>query len=182
MNAPAEFVICRHLLSHRGESVAQMARHLDLHYSVVKAAKARLDENHVSEPDDLLRHALRLPRRPDHQERRFYLPNPENWFETFRGPALESGERVAADWDHVNLVPEHYLVYVSPQDAEAAYHAAVDNFGRVAAARHANLFIRIADPWLDAEADRPVVEKGQRLIDYEENASIRLARRIAPVA
>lgn len=179
MNAPAEYVVCRHLASHPYESVSQLVDHVKLHYSVVRAAKQRLGQQHLVEPSDLVQHALRLARQPQHEERSFYLPNPDNWFRSFHRPYLESGERVAADVDGLNLIPEHFLVYVAPEDANAAYRSAIENFGKLASARQANLLIRVADPWLESDGDKPIVELGQRLIDYEKNPNIRLARRIA---
>lgn len=176
MNAPAEFVVCRHKISHPAEPLADEARHLHLHYSVVKAVEARLKEQQVADAPDLVNHALRLARRVDYASRHFYLPNPEHWFNSYQGRYLESGERVAADRDGVDLLPEHFLVYVPKDDLGEALRAALDNFGRVAVARRANLELRIQDPWLRSDGDEPIVELGQRLMDYEENPQIRLAR------
>ena len=180
MNAPAEYVVCRHKISHPAEAIAEQARHLRLHYSVVKAVEGRLENEQLAGPQDFVNHALRLARRVDHEPRFLYLPNPEHWFKSYRGKFLESGERVAADVDGLNILPEHFLVYVPREDLGMALRAAIDNFGRLAPPKRANLEIRVQDPWLRSDGDRPIVERGQRLIDYEENPQIRMARRLTP--
>lgn len=71
------------------------------------------------------------------------------------------------------------MAYVGPDHVDGAVQAALAIFAKVTCAREANLDLRRADPWLvEDDAQPPFVERGQRLLDYEEDPMIPLARRL----
>lgn len=116
-------------------------------------------------------------------EFRFRAPNPKQWHRQFDRTAWLSGEVAAAEHDGYNLVPERYLVYVDPKDWRHALQSALEIFADVAAPAQANLLIREADPWLNADDEKPfLVEKGQRLLDYASSRHVQILRGLRPLA
>jgi hypothetical protein len=174
--APAEFLVVRHRLSHPSDSAAELSRHVGLDRAVVSRVEARIRKNGLWQENQLLEHMRALSRRPVVKRVHFRAPNPKQWFLEFSGRYWQSGEHVAASLDGMDVVPERFLVYVAPEDFDAAVRAAHDIIARLAPAPEGNLEIRVADPWL-REGEQPnVAERGQRLLDYAESKHIQLLR------
>lgn len=90
-------------------------------------------------------------------------------------PFLLGGEDAAVH-DGYNLVPEHHLIYIEPDHWSDVASAAKDVLARVAPASAANLTVRERDPWLTPDPTGRFVERGQRLLDYQESKHVQLAR------
>jgi hypothetical protein len=178
MRAPAEFIVTRHLLSHPGDSTTQLARDCHLDPSVASKVVKRLRETQPFWTEQaLFRHLKSIPERPQQKGVTMRLTNPELWFRSYGGPYMASGEAVAATVDGIDVVPGRFLVYVpSFEHARQAVKAGLDVMGKLAPSSEANLEIRVGDPWLCSAEQPNVVERGQRLLDYDESRQIQLLR------
>jgi hypothetical protein len=176
VNAPAEFVVLRHLLSHPRDAPTEVARHAKLVESSVRLVLRRLKGEGLSSPGQWFEKLRSGRRRPEWRELRFQLPNPDNWYREFPGPLQISGEVAAAEYDRLSLIPSRHLVYIHVSDQERAIEAVWRAFGLLCPNRErANLVLRISDPWLQPDSDDPrFVERGQRLLDYAESRHIQL--------
>jgi len=173
--------VLRHLVAHPEDAPSQLARHTGLHADTASKTLKRLREQGIHDPEQALDRLRQTSRRPARRSVHFQAPNPLQWLRQYPGPFLVSGQIAAAEVDGYDLVPGSLLVYVPGGDVDAAIRAATDVFAVVTAAREANLHLRVADPWLAADDTRPhAVERGQRLLDYEEDPLISLARRLTP--
>ena len=180
--APVEFVVLRHLLTHPGDTTTEMARHCHVSLSSASLALSRLREENPRpsgwDPAWLWERLLSARERPTWKTFRFHVPNPDNWVTAMRDrhvPAWFSGE-VAAAREGIDVVPNTVVAYVREQDMAAAFAVAKESFAKVSEA-NANLVIKVADPWLSFDGED--VEKGQRLLDYNESRNIQLAKVIA---
>lgn len=178
MNAPAEFVVARHLLAHPDEAAGDLAAHCGLHRPVVHNALKRLRAMDLLAEPRLLHHLISHPRRIRHRAHYFRVPNPKQWLNALSAPCLLSGDVVAAEKDGYNVVPEQWVAYVRPGDEAGAVRAATEVFADVASKPRANLVIKIQDPWLKPDEQDPrLAERGQRLIDYQDSPLLQLVGR-----
>jgi hypothetical protein len=178
MGAPADVIISRHLIGHPDDTAADAARHTGLHRAVVHQVIRRLRADDALHEGRLVARIQNHPRRLHHRALAFRVPNPAQWANQFSQRFLLSGDVVAAEKDGYNVVPEKWIVYVQPQDEQAAMKAALDVFADVSPHRLANLLIRIADPWLLPDDEDPrLAERGQRLLDYDESPLLQLIGR-----
>lgn len=178
MNAPADFVVSRHLLSHPHDSPADVANHVGLQRPVAYNVFKRLHENDLLQEGRLLHHLQHHPRNIQHKSHHFRVPNPQQWINQFSGHPLLSGDIVAAEHDGYNIVPNLWIAYVRPDQEKDAIQAALDVFADFAPKNKANLLIRIADPWLRPDENDPkLAERGQRLLDYSESPMLQLVGR-----
>lgn len=179
MRAPAAFVVTRHRITHPEEGPAQVAAHTGLHTTTVSRVLKRLREKQIYTDRQRLAHLRSLSERPDPKEVHFEVPNPEQFLQVLEGQ-LEAevllGGEDAAVHDGYNLVPEHHLVYVGPEGWSHAARAAEETLAKVAPRSAANLTVRETDPWLTSDASGRFVERGQRLLDYQESKHVQLAR------
>lgn len=183
MKAPAEFVVLRHLLTHPHEAPYDISKHTGLGADSASKVLKRLEVEGIFEPEQVLARLRSTSRRPSRRSVHFQAPNPLLWLRQFQGPYLVSGQVAAAEQERVNLAPSSLLVFVPEAQIERAMKAALDIFAKVAPAHQANLHLRMADPWLaNDDQNEHVAEKGQRLLDYEEDPMIPLARRLTPTA
>jgi hypothetical protein len=126
---------------------------------------------------ELFRHLKSIPERPHWKGVTMRLTNPELWFRAYHGPFMASGEAVAATVDGIDVVPGRFLVYVpSFEHMHQAVKAGLDVMGKLSPSSESNLEIRVADRWLRAGEQPDVVERGQRLLDYDESRQIQLLR------
>lgn len=177
MRAPAEFVVLRHLLTHREETPAQIGKHTGLRIDSALKVLQRLHRDETGTQEQILERARSLALRLRRRDLHFFLPDPKQWLKAYEAPHLVSGELAAAEADHYNLRPAHVLVYVQRDHLGQAARTALDLGADVATRREANLTIRQADPWLtNDDADEHLAEKGQRLLDYAENPQIQLLK------
>lgn len=179
MGAPVEFVVTRHLLSHPDEGTTDMARHCNLHVGSVSAARRRLQKQDIWRPAQLLAHLQTLSRRPPRRATFFHVPNPDQFIAALRRdqvPFWISGDAAAAA-EGYDLVPEHVIIYIHPEAADPAMAAAIRVYGgKVAASAVSNVEIRVADDWLYLDPESELVERGQRLLDYQESKHIQILR------
>lgn len=181
-NAPAEFVVVRHLIGHPDDSAYQVAQHCGLAQNSAAAVVKRLRDEEVWAGSQMLERLRSLSRRPVHRNLYFRAPNPRNWLQEFEGPYWISGEWAAAEVDKMNLVPERLLVYVPANDLDSAAKAALSIQAAVAPASRANLILRSADPWLRAGERDDVAERGQRLLDYVDSRHIQILKELNAAA
>lgn len=173
MRAPVEFVITRHLLSDPAASPSRIARRCNLRApSAARAYNKVRDLTDLREPR-LFRHLLDVKECPHWTSLHFRMPNPEQWQNRYDGPRWLSGE-VAAALEGYDLVPERWLVYLLPEDMDAAVEAAKQEYAKMAPPSKANLTLRTADPWLFLDPDSDLVERGQRLLDYWNSRHVQL--------
>jgi len=176
VRTPAEFVVTRHLLSHPNDTAMDVARDCHLDPSVASRVVKRLRDEGYWSPAQLVDHLKSLPERPARRAVTMRLTNPELWFRAYKGPYMASGEAVAANVDGIDVVPGRFLVYVPDHRAQEAVAAGLEVMGKLAPSSEANLEIRVADPWLRSGEQPNVVERGQRLLDYDESRQIQLLR------
>jgi hypothetical protein len=75
-----------------------------------------------------------------------------------------------------DIVPEQAMLYIREADLPKVSEAAKESFAKVAPASKANVIVRIADPWLNLRPDEPMVERGQRLLDYQESRHLQILK------
>ena len=175
MRAPAEFVVLRHLLGHPEDSPAEIARHCKLHDTSARVAVRRIRERDSVSPSWLLAQLKSVRERPRHQQFAFQVPNPDQFLKAMKAPHWLSGEYAAA-LDGFDLVPEQAMIYIRPEDVKSISAAAKESFAKVAPASKANVLVRIADPWMNLRSDEALVERGQRLLDYEESRHVQILK------
>lgn len=176
--APAEFVATRHLLTHPEDTPAMVAHHCGLHIQSASRALKRLQGGGIWHDQELLAHARTLAVRPPRKAVHFQVPNPDQFLKALRKSKVRfwlSGEYAAA-LDGYDLVPERCLVYVRSPSMEGAIRAARDVMGKVTSGNQANVEIRLADAWLQLDPGSDLVERGQRLLDYEESRHVQILR------
>lgn len=165
-----ETAVARHLLSHPGESTYALARHLRFPFSTARDARRRLPGE---AEDQLLAHLRRRPVR--HEELFFAHPAPEQWLALPPpAPLSISGEDAAALEGH-DLVPHRHLFYVAPEDLTILDRSLRDAGAEPVGPAEANITLRVRDPYL-LDDPPPLVERGQRLLDYLESRNIQLLR------
>lgn len=173
MRAPAEFVVTRHLITHPQDSPAQVAKHARLHSATASNALSRIRQAELWTDSQLLAHLRSLAERPRWRRVNLRLPNPGRWLDGLDRPQATSGEHAAA-LDGFEVVPERHLVYVAAADLDAVIKSAIgDGDGALAPPEKANLILKTRDAWLYDEPPG-VVERGQRLIDYDESKHVQL--------
>ena len=175
MRAPAEFVVLRHLLGHPEDSPAEIARHCKLHDTSARVAVRRIRERDTVSQSWLLVQLKSIREKPRHQQFAFKVPNPDQFLEAMNVPRWFSGEYAAA-MEGYDLVPEQAMIYIRAEDAKSISTAAKESFAKVAPASKANVLVRIADPWMNLRPDEQMVERGQRLLDYEESRHIQILK------
>lgn len=175
MRAPVEFVVLRHLLGHPNDSPAQIARHCSLHDTSARMALKRIRQKDANTPSWILRQLQTRRERPHHKQYNFQAPNPDQFLVALRAPHWLSGEYAAA-MEGFDVVPEQALIYIREQDLPTVTAAAKETFAKVAPASKANVVIRIADPWMDLRDGEPLVDRGQRLLDYEESKHLQILK------
>lgn len=175
MRAPATYVVLRHLLTHPDEGPAATARHCHLHEASVRAVLRRLRDEGTWRKEELLLKLATVVERPPRKRLHFRMPNPDHYLAAVAVPRWISGEYAAAA-EGYDLVPERLLVYVHPEDLDAAARTALDGFGKVAPPSEANLTLAIADPWLYLDPTSDFVERGQRLLDYQDSRHLQILR------
>ncbi len=126
-------------------------------------------------PSWLLVQLKSVRERPRHQQFAFKAPNPDQFLAAMKAPFWLSGEYAAA-WEGFDLVPEQALIYIRREDAKSISAAAKESFAKVAPASKANVLVRIADPWMNLRPDEELVERGQRLLDYEESRHLQILK------
>ena len=176
MRAPAEFVVLRHLVTHKDDAPSDLAKHCNLYLKSASLVLARLRDADVwTEPQILARLRI-VAERPRWRTLGYVCPNPAQWLKAHRGPHLLSGDEAAAR-EGVPIVPERVIAWIQPDELAAALRAADAVVARPTRAQTANLVLRIMDPWLAADPKRPeLVERGQRLLDYEAFPNIQVLR------
>lgn len=178
VRAPAEFVVTRHLISHPDDGPSELARHVGLHTATASRVLKRLQAAGIETDEQRLSHLRKLSERPHHKTIGFRVPNPEQFFaalDTLGAGFLVSGE-AAAVRDGIDLIPERHLIYVDEGAWEAVARAADETLAKIAPSSKANLTVKQADPWLCEDKTGAYVERGQRLLDYEQSNHVQLAR------
>lgn len=179
VRAPAEFVVTRHLITHPDDAPSQIAEHTGLHATTVSRVLKRLQEDRIYTDEQRLVHLRSLAERPEHKEIDFEVPNPDQFIQMLEQDSevgvLLGGEDAAVH-DGYNLVPEHHLVYIDPGDWAEVAAAAEETLAKLAPRSGSNLTVREMDPWLTSEQTGTFVERGQRLLDYQESKHVQLAR------
>jgi hypothetical protein len=175
VRAPAEFVVLRHLLGHPDDSPAEIAKHCKLHDTSARTAVQRIRARDDPSPSWLffqLQHAREKPR---HRQFNFQVANPDQFLVALKAPHWLSGEYAAA-MEGFDIVPEQAMLYIREADLPKVSEAAKESFAKVAPASKANVIVRIADPWLNLRPDEPMVERGQRLLDYQESRHLQILK------
>jgi hypothetical protein len=175
LRTPVTYVVLRHKMTHPDEGAAAIARHCHLHDHSVRSALKRIQEEGIWQDAEILHKLRSLKEVPPRKAFHFSIPNPDQFLNSVTVPCWISGEFAAAS-EGYDLVPERLLVYVRPEDADAAAKAAQDEFAKVAPHSRANLTIALADPWLYLDSESDLVERGQRLIDYRDSRHIQILR------
>lgn len=183
VRAPADFVVTRHRITHPDEGPARIAEHTGLHTTTVSRVLRRLREDHVYTEEQRLARLRALSERPDPKEVGFDVPNPEQFLQALeeRGVPFLLGGEDAAVHDGFALVPEHHLVYIEPTQWSKIASIVRAVVGKVAPSSASNLTVREMDPWLRADETGRFVERGQRLLDYDESTHVQLARSLEDV-
>ncbi len=163
-------LLARHWLTHPEESAYAAAKHLGLSPRTVQVAAQRLRKRVGTSRGQLLQFLVAHPIPQKSVALRH--PNPETWLRKPPVPVSLGGEDAAAvlGWD---LVPNRHTYYVSPEDFEITVKSLLDNGARLTDADGANVTIRVRDEWL-LDEPAPLVERGQRLLDYATSKNIQL--------
>lgn len=173
MRAPVEFLVTRQLLTESQAGPAEISRRCHLRASSVARAYHKVREITDLHDHRLFRHLLELKERPHWSNLHFYMPDPRQWQNRYKGSRWLSGE-VAAALEGYNLVPERWLVYLLPDDLDEAVEAAKTEYAKVAPPGKANLTFRNTDPWMDLPTDSDLIQRGQRLLDYWASRHVQL--------
>ena len=177
VRAPAEFIVIRHRIAHPHESAYQTAKHTGLSNWTVAQVLHRISQENLVVEEQFVERLRAVIVKPEPKELHFRVPNPANWYRSFREDYLVSGDVTASEIDGFPLVPERHLVYVHERDLPHAVQAAMDSLAEVAPALKANLTLRVADRWLLPDDDHPkAVERGQRLLDYAASRQVQLVK------
>lgn len=164
-----EAAIARHLLSHPGESTYRLARHLGFPFSTAHGARGRVEAKGVAFLDFLRAHPIR------HKELVVDHPAPARWLAgPPPAPLSISGEDAAA-LEGYDLVPHRHLFYVAEEDLNLLYWSLREQGGEPVGPGEGNVTLRVRDPYL-MDDPPPLVERGQRLLDYLESRNIHLLR------
>lgn len=174
LRKPLDFAVARHLLSDPAEGPSAVARHLRARPAQVHSALARIARQaDLASEASLLAFLRRFPRRVE--ERHFAMADFESWFARPPAPVSLSGEDAAAA-EGLPVVPHRHLLYAAPEDL-AMLEASLRAAGAEPVARgEATVTLRVRDPWL-RDDPAPLVERGQRLLDYAESRHPLLAGR-----
>lgn len=138
----------------------------------------RIRDQGLWSDEAMVAHLRGLTARPPRHAVRFRVPNPDQFLTAMRKEAVPcwiSGEYAAAA-EGFDLVPERCLVYVRAGDLEAALQVVQSSYGKIAGPQQSNLEVRRADDWLYLDPDQELVERGQRLLDYDESRHIQILK------
>jgi len=176
MRRPAllDRVLVRHLLTHPEDSAYIAAKHMGLPIRTVQLAAKRIKERIGLEHDFLLKFLLINPIL--HKRIELKHPNPNIWLRKPPADISISGEDAAAvlGWD---IVPNRHMFYVNEKDLEIIIKSLLDSGGRLSGKEQANITLCVRDDWL-IDDPAPLVERGQRLIDYTESKNLQLLKNI----
>lgn len=166
-----EAIVARHLLSHREDSAYAVAQHLRLPRATAHRAVQRVRETAASEHALV---ALLLRRTITHRTLHVRHPAVERWLSRLPAPVSLSGEDAAAV-DGAPLVPHRHLFYVREEDLSLVLRSLEATDGDLVAPEEGNVTLRVRDPWL-MDDPAPLVERGQRLVDYLESGNVQILR------
>jgi len=163
-------LLARHWISHPEDSAYEAAKHMRLPLRTVQLAAARLRNRIGTGQDQLLDFLMKNP--IEHKSIRVRHPNPNIWLRKPPVMISLSGEDAAAvnGWD---IVPNRHTFYVEEKDLGLALKSLLDSGGRLSEKEDQNIILKVRDKWLMDEP-APLVERGQRLIDYQESRNIQL--------
>lgn len=166
--------VARHLLSHPDESSYAAAKHLSIPTASATRAVNWLERNGVSAEAERLRFLIAnpIPSKQFH----FRVPDAAAWLAAPPAPLSVSGEDAAAV-EGLDLIPHRHLLYVAPKDLERTVESLRAADADFADPDVANVTLRVRDPWLMDEP-APLVERGQRLLDYRESRHPVVARSV----
>lgn len=166
----SDVLIARHLLSHPGDSAYRAAKHIGIHPRTAQRAMNRLRDRHGTGQSQLL--SFLEKNRIDHQDRYFHHPAPEEWLADLPAPVSFSGEDAAAI-EGLDVVPRRHLFYVAEQDLSLLINDLLEAGGEPVGPDEATVTLRVRDDWL-VDDPAPLVERGQRLLDYLDSWNVRL--------
>jgi hypothetical protein len=163
-------LVSRHRITHPTDSAYKISRHIKLPLRTTQLATKRIRERVGIEKEKLLEFLIQNP--IPHKRFEFFHPNPNVWL---RRPPVQisySGEDAAAvlGW---NLIPNRHILYVAEKDLDILLKDLLDNGGRLSGDNESNLSIRLRDKWM-IDDPSPLVERGQRLVDYRESKNIQI--------
>lgn len=164
--------VARHLLSHPGETTYRLARHLRLPFSTAHDARRRVE---ADAGGDLLAFLRARPIR--HRELCIAHPAPERWLAGPPPAPMSIGGEDAAAVEGYGLVPQRHVFYVAEEDLNHLYWSLRDSGGEPVGPSEGNVLLRVRDAFL-IDDPPPLVERGQRLLDYLESRNIHLVRRL----
>jgi hypothetical protein len=167
-----ESAIARHLLSHPDDTTYRLARHLRLPFSTARDARKRVESQAGG---NLLAFLRRHPVR--HRELFIAHPDPARWLGgPPPAPFSISGEDAAAI-EGYDLVPHRHVFYVAEEDLNQLHGSLRETGGEPVGPDEANVILRVRDAYL-IDDPAPLVEKGQRLVDYLESKNPHLIGRL----
>lgn len=170
----AERIVGRHRLSHPSDSAYAIARHVGLNPRTVQKIVKRFRERFGDGEAALVAYLREDP--IPHKSVHFRHPNPATWIRAPPVPVSLSGEDAAAV-EGFDLVPHRHLYYVHEEDLRVAVESLLASGARLTGKDDANVTLRVRDPWL-LDDPAPLVERGQRLLDYEESRNIQILREL----
>lgn len=174
--AESDILLARHLLSHPDDSAYRAAEHIGIHPRTAQRAMNRLrDRRGLDEPSLL---SFLVDNRLDHQDHHFSHPSPERWLANLPAPVSLSGEDAAAI-EGLDVVPNRHLFYVAEADLSLLVKDLQDAGGEIVGPEEANITLRVRDDWL-VDDPEPLVERGQRLLDYHDSWNLRLREAARP--
>lgn len=169
---PSTLLLARHLLSHPDDSGYRAADHLGLHPRTAQRAKKRLEDRVGLGEPALLDYVDRNKRHFDHRDLHLRHGAPERWLAAPPAPVSLSGEDAAAV-EGFDLIPHRHLLYVAEEDLTLLERSLRDDGAVPCGPDEANVTLRVRDPWL-LDDPAPLVERGQRLLDYRHSRHVRL--------
>ena len=172
MKKPAitDRLLVRHWLTHPEESAYEAAKHMNLSKRTVQFAAKRIKARTGIQRERLLEFLCENP--IAHKNIGFYHPNPNVWLRHPPVPVSLSGEDAAAvmGWD---IVPNRHIFYIEATEVNTIVKSLLGSGGRLAEDMDQNISLRLRDKWMIDEPV-PLVERGQRLVDYKESKNIQL--------
>lgn len=167
--------VIRHLISHPADSAYGAAKHLRLPTRKVQRLCRSLNWRAGATDATLLRRLASLG--TAHRELCYALDAPSRWLARPAAPVSLSGEDAAAV-EGLPIVPHRHLWYVAEEDVSLIDRDLRGCGAEPVGRDEANAILRVRDPWLMDEP-APLVERGQRLLDYLESSHPALRRSVS---